>query len=144
MQSSAHKALASLQRKYQALICQHGGSKQALTRADQQAAFDQTRIAGLRKVACQLNDVLTARDKSIERLEFDLRTANAAVANGLRGFISKEDHQRLTIKHRLAESEAGYQRGQAEGWKHFSIIISLLSAVAGAGIVYGLTFFGVL
>lgn len=144
MQSSAHKALASLQRKYQALICQHGSSKQALASAALQQAFDAKRITGLRQTAQVWIDATLAKDKTIERLEFDLRAANAAVERGVQGFISKEDHQRLTIKHRLAESEAGYQRGQAEGWKHFSIIVSLLSAVAGAGFVYGLGYFGVI
>lgn len=144
MKSSAQQALAALKHKYQNLIRQHGSSKQALHVAAEQAKFDGKRITGLRKTLNEYVDVTVAQIKTIERLEFDLRAAHASVREGVKGFISKEDHQRLTIKHRLAESEAGYQRGQVESWKHFSIIISILSAVAGAGTVYGLVHFGIL
>lgn len=144
MKSSAQQALAALKHKYQNLIRQHGSSKQALHCAAEQARFDAKRISSLYKTVNGWIDTVVARNKTIERLEFDLRAANSAVERGVQGFISKEDHQRLTIKHRLAESEAGFQRGQAEGWKHFSVIISILSAAAGAGTVYGLVHFGIL
>lgn len=144
MKSSAQQALAALKHKYQNLIRQHGSSKQELASAALQQAFDAKRITGLRKTVSEYIDMVLARDKSIERLEFDLRALRAAVERGVQGFISREDYARLQVKHRLAESDAAYQRGQVEGWKHFAIIISLLSVAAGAGTVYGLVHFGIL
>lgn len=144
MKSSAQQALAALKHKYQNLIRQHGSSKQELASAALQQAFDAKRISGLRELVNDWQDAVVLRDRSIERLEFDLRAAQAAVAKGVQGFISREDYARLQAKHRLAESDAAYQRGQVEGWKHFSIIISLLSVAAGAGTVYGLVHFGIL
>lgn len=156
MKSSAHKALASLQHKYRALIRKHGVLKNqyaAITSVTGRGASLVPAIAsfvsdynGVEKRAGSifdeqlLKDNITELEATIERLEFDLRTSrleNTLLGNGT---AYREDTYRAEKLARLAQNDAQQARSERDDAKQAVWVYSMLSLAVGVLGTYGTLF----
>lgn len=144
MKSSAHKALAALQHKYQNLIRQHGSSKQALHCAAEQAKFDALRIGSLRTSVSNYIDMVVDRIKTIERLEGDVRVLEMRIKADRGSAVYSEDYKRMQVQLVTADSLSRRLAGELEDVKHSVLIFGGLAAVAAGSTVYALHFFGII
>lgn len=154
MKSSAHKALASLQHKYQQKICQLGRAyrkedelvETVKTLESELRLAKQVAVAAAQPAFAQ---VLTGRTsagtpynesqaQTIERLEFDLRAANAAlkVSRGRTGcqedlLASEKNVRQLQNRVEALRIEAGQWENWACAYATAAVISSATLAIVG-------------
>lgn len=138
MKSSAHKALASLQHKYQALIKKHGKLKNEIRAIGFGPAVvpqptTERRVDSSVFTETLLRDNIAELEATIERLEFDLRATRSNP-------VYIEDVRRNTKLARLAQNDAQQARSERDDAKQAVWIYSLLSFVVGVAGTYGTLF----
>lgn len=153
MKSSAHKALASLQHKHHALIRQHGSLKNELKALKFAAAYGASSASTTRVFEADygaaenrvhslfdeqlLRDTIAELELTVERLEFDLRTARNA---GGPNVAFKEDVLLARKYARQAQNDAQKAHSERDDAKQAVWIYSLLSFVVGVAGTYGTLF----
>lgn len=138
MKSSAHKALASLQQKYQALIRQHGKCKNEVRVNDSAIEYLQARIERLKMVEAAHVATIGTRNLTIERLESDIRVLQFRQQAQTGRTIYAEDYDKMERTLARTTGEARVLAGQVKEAQQSAWIYAILSAIAGAGAVYGL------
>lgn len=152
MKSSAHKALASLQHKHNALIRQHGKLKNeikaaqyALAYGAPEATIDGRSISAPRAerrdksvfTEALLRDNIAELTLTIAALESDLR---ALSGRGSPNAVYRDDVVRAERATRTAQNDAQQARSDRDDAKQAVWIYSLLSFVVGVAGTYGTLF----
>jgi hypothetical protein len=145
MKSSAHKALASLQHKYQTKICQLGLAyrKEAVLeerikdlQSDLRLALTTVHVECATDGAISSHSTMGSADhaRTIERLEFDLRTANAALAQGRGRAVLQQDVDQANKAKVVAQNNAQAARDEASKWENWACAYATWALVASAAL----------
>lgn len=144
MKSSAHKALASLQHKYQRKICQLGLAYRNETVLEERIKNLESDLrmrkavnfglaygaspATLEKAAGLPTQ--EAQALTIERLEFDLRQSNAQLALTRGRTIYQEDYLEMEKAKKAAENRAEASRIDASKWESWTCFYATTAIIS--------------